>query len=69
MIADTAGGLLCRPHDPSDLANKLADLLLDPLRATQLGLTGQQSIQDRYHARSMAQQTRDLYRRLVPLPA
>ena len=30
MIADTGGGLLCRPHDPADLAEKLAELLRDP---------------------------------------
>jgi glycosyltransferase involved in cell wall biosynthesis len=66
MIADTGGGLLCRPNDAADLAAKLAELLRDPLRATRLGLTGQQAIQDRYHAKAMAQQTLDLYRQLAP---
>ena len=66
MIADTGGGLLCRPHDPADLADKLAELLRDPVRATQLGLTGQQAIHDRYHAAAMARQTLDLYRQLIP---
>jgi glycosyltransferase involved in cell wall biosynthesis len=61
MVADTGGGLLCQPHDPADLAEKLAELLRDPMRATQLGLAGQQAIQDRYHAAEMARQTRDLY--------
>jgi glycosyltransferase involved in cell wall biosynthesis len=64
MVADTGGGLLCRPHDPQDLADKLAELLLDPIRALQLGLAGQQAVEDRYHAEAMAEQTRDLYRRL-----
>ena len=27
MVADTGGGLLCRPHDAADLADKLAELL------------------------------------------
>jgi glycosyltransferase involved in cell wall biosynthesis len=65
MVADTGGGLLCRPHDPADLADKLAELLRDPVRATQLGLAGQQAIQDRYHAGAMARQTLDLYRHLL----
>jgi glycosyltransferase involved in cell wall biosynthesis len=72
MIADTGGGLLCRPHDPADLAAKLADLLNDPIRATQLGLAGQQAIEDRYHAPAMARETRKLYERLTgaaPQPA
>jgi glycosyltransferase involved in cell wall biosynthesis len=64
MVADTGGGLLCRPHDASDLAEKLIELLRDPIRSTQLGLAGQQAIEDRYHAETMARQTLDLYRRL-----
>jgi glycosyltransferase involved in cell wall biosynthesis len=64
MIADTGGGLLCRPHDPADLAEKLAELLRDPIRAAQLGLAGQQAMENRYHAQAMARQTLDLYRQL-----
>jgi glycosyltransferase involved in cell wall biosynthesis len=65
MIADTGGGLLCRPHDATDLAEKIAELLLNPLHATQLGIAGQEAIQDRYHAASMARQTLDLYQQLT----
>jgi glycosyltransferase involved in cell wall biosynthesis len=65
MIADTGGGLLCRPHDPADLAEKMAQLLRDPIQATELGLAGQRAIHDRYHARRMAEQTRELYRQLA----
>ena len=65
MVADTGGGLLCRPRDTDDLADKLAQLLRDPLLATQLGLAGQQAIEDRYHARAMAEQTLELYRGLI----
>jgi glycosyltransferase involved in cell wall biosynthesis len=65
MVADTGGGLLCRPHDTDDLAAKLAELLRDPLRAAQLGFAGQQAIEDRYHAAAMAQQTLELYLQLV----
>ena len=65
MITDTGGGVLHRPLDAEDLADKLAELLNDPVRATQLGLAGQHAIRDRYHAGAMARQTRDLYRRLV----
>ena len=65
MIADTGGGLLHRPHDPADLAEKIAELLRDPVRATQLGLNGQLAIHDRYHAAAMAQQTVDLYRHIL----
>jgi glycosyltransferase involved in cell wall biosynthesis len=65
MVADTGGGLLCWPHDPADLAEKLAELLGDPLRAAELGLAGQQAIHERYHAAAMARQTLELYRSLA----
>jgi glycosyltransferase involved in cell wall biosynthesis len=65
MIADTNGGVLCRPHDAVDLADKLADLLRDPPRATQLGLNGQKAVHDRYHAGAMARKTLELYRSLT----
>jgi glycosyltransferase involved in cell wall biosynthesis len=65
MVADTGGGILCRPHDAADLAEKLAELLHDPIRATQLGLAGQQAIEDRYHAPAMAEKTRQLYGELA----
>jgi glycosyltransferase involved in cell wall biosynthesis len=64
MIDDTGGGLLCRPHDAADLAEKIAQLLRDPIRATQIGLAGQQAIRDRYHAAEMARQTLAIYRQM-----
>jgi glycosyltransferase involved in cell wall biosynthesis len=65
MIADTGGGILHRPHDPADLAERIAELLRDPVRATQLGLNGQRAIHDRYHAAEMARQTVALYRSIL----
>jgi glycosyltransferase involved in cell wall biosynthesis len=61
MMADTGGGLLHRPHDPADLAEKLAELLRDPARAAELGRNGQRAIYDRYHAAAMAKRTQSLY--------
>ena len=68
MIADTGGGFLHRPLDPTDLADKLAELLLDQSRAAQLGRSGQHAVYDRYHAAAMAQQTANLYRQLQGKP-
>ena len=65
LLTDTGGGLLCQPHDADDLATRLAELLLDPGRAEQLGLRGQQAILARYQAQTMAQNTLALYRQLT----
>jgi glycosyltransferase involved in cell wall biosynthesis len=65
MIADTGGGVLHRANDAVDLAEKLAELLCDPVLAAHYGTAGQMSIRDRYHAEAMARQTRDLYMQLA----
>jgi len=64
LLQDTGGGLLCEPHDPADLAAKLAEILQNPQRARELGLTGQQAIRNRYHAEVMARRTKTLYEEL-----
>jgi len=65
LLADTGGGLLCQPLDPTDLAAKLAELLLNPTRREQLGRMGQQAIHARYQAETMARATLALYRQLI----
>lgn len=65
MIADTGGGILHRPLDAAHLADQLAALLFDPARATELGLTGQRAIHERYNATVMAQRTLALYQQLT----
>jgi len=65
LVADTGGGLLCRPHDPTDLAAKLAELLGDAEKADRLGKAGQLAVRDRYHAEAMAQRTLGLYQDLI----
>lgn len=65
LIAATGGGLLHRPFDSRDLAAKLEQLLSDLAAAAAMGLAAQQAVRDRFHARGMADQTLDLYRRLA----
>jgi glycosyltransferase involved in cell wall biosynthesis len=65
MIADTGGGLLHKPHDSADLADKLLELLRNPARATQFGLAAKQAISDRFNASNMAKDTLSLYRQLI----
>ncbi len=63
LIRDTGGGLLCRPRDPVDLAEKIATLLAAPDRGQSYGHRGYAAIHDRYHADAMAEKTRQFYRR------
>jgi glycosyltransferase involved in cell wall biosynthesis len=64
LVADTGGGLVCRPHDPTDLAAKLAELLGDAEKADRLGKAGQRAVRARYHAEAMARSTLGLYQAL-----
>jgi glycosyltransferase involved in cell wall biosynthesis len=54
LVADTGGGLLCRPNDPPALAAALEQLLTDPARAAELGRRGRQAVLDRYNPDRMA---------------
>ena len=65
VLANTGGGLLCKPQDAGDLAAKLAELLQDRERAKSLGRAGHQAIQQQHHAQAMAERTRALYRGLM----
>jgi glycosyltransferase involved in cell wall biosynthesis len=64
MVADTGGGLLHRPLDAADLADKLAELLQHPERAQEFGESGRRAVHDRYHAAQMARNTQELYHEL-----
>ncbi len=44
ILAQTGGGVLCRPDDPEDLAAKLRELLDDPGRARELGAIARERV-------------------------
>lgn len=65
LITDTQAGLLHEPENSTDLANTLAEIISNPVKAEQLGSSGRLAVEDRYHAAEMAQQTLSLYAELV----
>jgi glycosyltransferase involved in cell wall biosynthesis len=58
----TGGGLLCRPEDAADLAEKLDKLLSDPDRARSLGAAGRKAVLEQFSAERMAADLADLCR-------
>lgn len=54
VIGLTGGGMLCRPDDPSSLAESLAGLLADEDRRKALGEAGRQSVLEGFTAEHMA---------------
>lgn len=61
----TGGGLLHRPFDSADLAEKLAELLSNPAKAGAMGQTAQTVVRTRHTADGMGDETLALYRRLL----
>jgi glycosyltransferase involved in cell wall biosynthesis len=57
VMEDTQGGLLHRPEDPFDLAQRLHELLTDHQRRSQLANAGRHSVLSRRNAQHMASQT------------
>ncbi len=54
VVALTGGGILCEPNDPVSLADKLSELLNDPVRCQSLGQAGRAAVLDRFTAEHMA---------------
>lgn len=64
-IGATQGGLLHRPNDSADLAEKLATLLRDADLRRQLGGQGRQGIFEKFSSERMADSTLDVLRKLT----
>lgn len=64
-IGATQGGLLHRPNDSADLAEKLAALLRDADLRRQLGQQGRQVIFEKFSSERMAASTLDVLRKLA----
>lgn len=65
-IQATQGGLLCRPHDSVDLADKLAMLLRDAELRKRLGQQGRKAIFEKFSSEVMTSATLGSMRRLLP---
>lgn len=68
VIGLTGGGILCRPGDPASLADRLAELLLDPPLRESLGRAGRHSVRARFSAEHMARSVASALEPLCPAP-
>lgn len=64
-IQSTQGGLLCRPNDSLDLAEKLAALLRDATLRHKMGEQGRQGVFEKFSAERMASATLEVFRKAV----
>lgn len=66
LLADTGGGQLVPPNDPTRLAEALEDLLVDHPRRHQLGLEGHATVHARFHSDAMAAAVWEVWQRFLP---
>jgi glycosyltransferase involved in cell wall biosynthesis len=65
MVDDGVSGLLCRPEDADDLAEKLLRLLHDPDLASRMGREAARSGEARFHPDLLASRMVEVYRRTI----
>ena len=65
MVEDGRNGLLCRPGDPDDLAEKILTLFSDSALAARLGRQAGIDAEERYHPRVIAERTLNFYRGVI----
>ncbi|MGE3313821.1 MAG: glycosyltransferase family 4 protein [Planctomycetaceae bacterium] len=65
VIRDNETGLVVPPADSARLADRILELLQDPIRARKLGAAGRQLVRDEFGVRAMLESTAALYREVV----
>jgi len=65
MVRDEESGFLVDPNDPTDIADRLQELLTDDRRRRAMGARGREIAQDRFHPTNVAARTRQVYGRAL----
>lgn len=65
VIHDQHNGLLVPPSNSRQLADRMLELLCDPLRARHIGENGREMVRDEFGLHRMVTQTADLYRQVI----
>lgn len=69
VIHDQHNGLLVPPSNSRALADRILELLCDPLRARHIGENGRQLVQEEFGLHRMVKLTADLYRQIIATAA
>ena len=67
VIIDGETGLLCNPHQPEDIANKIVYLLSNPELSLQFGKKARTSVLERFEITNLVVQNIAYYRKIVDL--
>ncbi len=65
VVSDNETGLVVPPSNSARLAERILELLDDPLRARNLGLKGRELVREEFNVERMVAETAELYREIV----
>jgi len=65
VVSDNETGLVVPPSNSARLAERIIELLDDPLRARTLGANGRELVKEEFSVQRMVEETADLYREVV----
>jgi glycosyltransferase involved in cell wall biosynthesis len=65
VVSDNETGLVVPPSNSARLAERILELLADPLRARALGTKGRELVREEFSVERMVQETAELYREVV----
>ena len=65
VVSDNETGLVVPPSNSARLAERILELLSDPLRARTLGSNGRELVKQEFSVERMVKETADLYREIV----
>lgn len=65
VVSDNETGLVVPPSNSTRLAERVIELLDDPLRARTLGANGRELVKEEFSVQRMIEETADLYREVV----
>jgi glycosyltransferase involved in cell wall biosynthesis len=65
VVSDGETGLVVPPSNSTRLAERILELLEDPLRARNLAANGRELVREEFNVERMVQETAELYREIV----
>ena len=65
VVSDNETGLVVPPSNSARLAERIVELLDDPLRARTLGTAGRELVKEEFSVQRMVQETAEMYREIV----
>jgi glycosyltransferase involved in cell wall biosynthesis len=65
VIKDKETGLLCNPHHPEDIAEKIIEMLQNPEKAWDMGKAARKDVLERFDLSAILKQNEVFYKKII----